>query len=179
MRGREVRTDLGLGALDRLDPMTLAEDLGVPVVGLSQFASVEPQATALFAGVEEAAFSALTVFHGRRRLIVHNDAHDPRRQSSDVAHELAHALLLHDPTPAFDERGLRIWDPVVEAEAEWLAGVLLVPEEIALEIVRQAMSLGDAASWLGVTPKMIQYRVNVTGAKKRIERAARWRRGRK
>jgi IrrE N-terminal-like domain len=49
-----------------------------------------------FTQVDQEAFSAVTVFHGTRSVIVHNDAHAPARQKSDVTHELAHGLLLQE-----------------------------------------------------------------------------------
>ena len=80
------------------------------------------------------------------RLVVYNDAHDPVRQRSDLAHELSHALLQHPPKPAIDHRGCRDWDPEMEEEANWLAGALLVSEEAALTIARRGMSPTSALS---------------------------------
>ena len=115
-------------------------------------------------------FSGVTVFRGPRRTIVFNDAHALGRQANDVGHELSHGLLLHTPTAAIDGRGCRVWDKEAEAEANWLSGALLVPEEAALQIVRRGWSLQEAAARYGVTPKMIRYRVNVTAARKRVQR---------
>lgn len=109
----DVRTGLGLGAYAALDPLALARDLEVPVLALSALTVPPPgkdliaglgQAVGLLLGTEAAAFSAMTVFLGSRRVIVHNDAHNPGRQASDIGHELAHGLLLHSPTPALDDR---------------------------------------------------------------------------
>jgi Zn-dependent peptidase ImmA (M78 family) len=58
-----------------------------------------PDCVRHFSHVEPEAFSGVTVFSGQRRMIVYNDAHVPGRQHSDVAHELAHALLMHPPAP--------------------------------------------------------------------------------
>ncbi|WP_347710814.1 ImmA/IrrE family metallo-endopeptidase [Geotalea sp. SG265] len=126
--------------------------------------------------VEEGAFSAVTVFHGSARVIVHNNAHAKVRQTSDVAHELSHALLHHPPMPAFDHRGCRDWDDELEDEAKWLAGTLLIPEEAALQILRRGMSIEDAAGRYNVSQKMVQYRLNVTGAYSRVQRERAWRR---
>src|SRR5438046_2944464 len=93
----EVRSELGLRALDRLDPVRLADYLQVPVIALSGLARDAPFATRHFGEVEVGAFSAATVFSGPRRTIVHNDAHSNGRQASNLTHELGHALLLHEP----------------------------------------------------------------------------------
>jgi len=123
--------------------------------------------------VESGAFSAVTVFSGSERMIVYNDAHSVGRQASDITHECSHGLLLHPPAPALDGVGCRNWDAVVEDEAQWLAGALLVTEEAALTVVRRGMTPVDGAGMLGVSEPMIQWRVNVTGARKRVARGRR------
>ena len=114
--------------------------------------------------------SGVTVFRGPRRTIVFNDAHAPGRQANDVGHELSHGLLLHTPAAPVDGRGCRVWDREAEDEANWLSGALIVPEEAALHIVRRGWSTREAAARYGVTPKMIQYRLSVTAARKRVRR---------
>ena len=69
-----------------------------------------------------------------------------------------------------DELGCRHWDQEMEDEADWLSSVLLVPEEAALFIVRRGWSIAEAATKYGVSGEMIQWRVNATGARKRVQR---------
>lgn len=171
---REIRGELGLGPLAPLDPRVLAERLEIPVLGLTEFIAVAPSVTYL-RDVEPEAFSAVTVFFGRRRRIVHNDTHKPERQNSNLGHELAHGLLHHPPTPALDDKGCRIWNQDIEDEATWLAGALLVTEDAALYITRRGMSRVEAAERFKVSEQMIQFRLNATGAIKRVERARRYR----
>jgi len=170
---REIRAELGLRDLDRLDPWALADHLLVPIVPLSDFGLDAPRALRHFTMVEMDAFSAVTVFEGPRRTIVHNDAHSQGRQASDVTHELGHAVLLHDPTPALDDRGCRLWNQNVEDEAQWLAGALLLTEDAALSIVRKGVAVAVAAQHFGISEQMVTYRLNVTGARKRVARARR------
>jgi Zn-dependent peptidase ImmA (M78 family) len=169
---REVREELGLRMLDGLDPWLLADHLAIPVIGLSEMDSEVPAAVQHLGRIEPEAFSAVTVFRGTRRLIVHNDFHSSGRQASDVTHELAHGLLLHDPTPALDDRGCRFWNQNIEDEAAWLAGALLITEDAALWIARGGATLAGAAEDFGVSRQMVQYRLNVTGARKRVARIA-------
>src|ERR1035437_6141257 len=89
----EVRTELGLTLYNRLDPPALAQGLRVPILGLTDFLSQGPGDQHLLC-VEPEVFSAVTVFAGSQRTIVHNDAHAVTRQRSNVCHELAHALLI-------------------------------------------------------------------------------------
>ncbi len=167
---REVRVELGLGQFDALDPRRLADHLEISVVHLSDLDESDPGVWHLLFE-EQDAFSGLTVFRRHRRMIVHNDSHAPVRQNSDLAHELAHALLLHDPAPALDGfTGCRNWHDANEAEADWLGGELLVPRAMALAVARGLFSESDARRCLGVSEKMLQWRLNATGARAQVKR---------
>ncbi len=167
---QEVRAELRLTPYTRLDPFLLAEHLGVHVTPLSALQNDTPFGTNHFTTVEPDTFSAVTVFRGTRRHVVHNDCHSPGRQASDIVHELSHALLHHPPTAAMDDHGCRLWDQSVEDEAEFLAGVLLVPDEAALRIARTGVLLEQAAMHYGVSIQMVHYRLNKSGARLRVKR---------
>jgi Zn-dependent peptidase ImmA (M78 family) len=165
----QVRSELGLGPLDPLDPLALAECVTIPVIRLSSLEAEAPEVGHLLTK-EVSVFSAVTVFDGPRRAIVHNDAHAQVRQNSNLCHELGHGLLRHPPTPPMDDTGCRIWNQDVEDEAAWLGGCLLVPEEAALAIARGRWTQAEAALHFGVSDLMIRYRLNATGAIKRVRR---------
>lgn len=173
---REIRREMGLRAADPLDPWRLAEHLAIPVVPLSSLASCVSRAVRYLTRVEAGAFSAATVFRGTARVIVYNDSHVHGRQASDVAHELSHALLRHTPRPVLDGHGSRDWNQDEEGEANWLAGALLVSEEAALAVVRAKLSILEAAERYGVSMRMMQFRINVTAARRRVARGQRYRR---
>lgn len=166
----DIRSELGLGPFDSLDPWGLANCLGIPVLGLSDYVIDAPHVKH-FLSVEQDVFSAVTVFRGRRRMIVHNDSHHPHRQKSNLCHELAHGLLQHPPTPALDNRGCRDWNQEVEDEAGWLAGTLLITEPMALAIAKKKYTHEEVTRLLGVSEDMIRFRLNATGAYIRAERA--------
>jgi Zn-dependent peptidase ImmA (M78 family) len=167
---RDIRGELGLRMTDPLDPWNLAEYLNIPIINLSDFATDAPRAASYFSQTDSSAFSAVTVFHGTKRTIVHNDAHLPGRQANNVSHEISHGLLQHPPTPALDDHGCRNWNKDVEDEAAWLGAALLVSEEAALTVVRQRMPVDQAAEKYGVSPELMTMRINVTGARKRVGR---------
>ena len=166
---RDLRRELGLAPADPLDPWRLASHLDIPIVKLSALRDKARHAVAQFTKKDREAFSAVTVFAGHKRIIVVNDAHSGGRQASNIAHELAHSLLWHEPSLGFDEDGVREWNAEQEEEAQWLAGALLVSEEAALSIVRRRLSLIDAARLYGTSVDMVRGRINVTGARKRAE----------
>jgi Zn-dependent peptidase ImmA (M78 family) len=146
---------------DPLDPWRLAAQLDIPVVNLSSMRAEAESAVMQFARKDREAFSAVTVFCGYKRMIIVNDAHSRGRQASNIAHELAHSLLWHEPVPAFDGDGVREWNAEQEEEAQWLAGALLVSEEAALSIVRGKLSLEDTAQLYGTSVDMVRGRINV------------------
>lgn len=165
----QVRAELGIDLLDPLDPRVLAEHLAIPIWSVSDFADDHPGVAHLLDGGREL-FSAVTVFAGKRRTIVHNDAHLEGRQHSNLAHELAHGLLAHPPTPALDNKGCRGWNQDFEDEASWLGAALLVTEAAALTIARGRWTKEAAAAHFGVSTQMVQFRLNATGAAKRVQR---------
>lgn len=170
----EVRQDLKLRATDPLDPLQLAETLEIPVIPLSALRSDAPAMVRHFSRIDPSAFSAITVFVGPARVIVHNDSHSPGRRASNLAHELSHGLLLHPPRPALDGLGCRDWDRDQEDEANCLAGALLVPEEATLLIARRGLTAAQAAEVYGVSEQMMAYRLRMTAAVVRVGRAARF-----
>ncbi len=167
----EVREELDLEPLDPLNPFALAEQLAIPVVPLSSLTESIPDAVHYLSNVDTGAFSAVTLFDGSRRGIVYNDAHSRGRQHSDIAHECAHGLLLHPPRPAFDGAGCRNWDEDEEDEANWLGAALLITEEAALHIIRHEININQAAHYYGVSRQLLRWRINVTGAVKRVTRS--------
>ena len=168
---REARVELGIHKAAPLGIRQLAEHLDIPILPMTRLSNAASPAVEYFSREGRASFSGVTVFDGSRRLIVYNDIHHPGRQASDLSHEIAHALLLHPPTPAIDDKGCRFWDAEIEDEAEWLSGTLLVPEEATLTIVRRGLTIREAALEYGVTEKMMGYRIDVTAARKRVARA--------
>ena len=124
-----------------------------------------------FYPLEREAFSAVTVFDGHRRMIVHNDSHSPARQNSNLTHELSHGLLLHEPAPALDSKtGCRHWNDANESEAAWLGGVLLVTNDMALAVARGQLTRKQARQRFGVSEDMLRWRLDMTGSNKRVAR---------
>jgi hypothetical protein len=161
---REVRADLGLTPVDPLDPFALAGFLEIPVRPLSDLREWAMEAVHHLMERDPSAFSAVTIFEGHRKTIWHNDGHARVRQRSNVAHEIAHALLFHTPGSDPDPIHARPWDRSVEDEAQWLGGALLVPEEAALALARAGTDAITGATQYGVSTEMLMYRLNVSGA---------------
>lgn len=169
---RCVRRELRLLESAPLNSFRLAEHLCIPVLSVAELYSQLPHLVPPDDNRYRSGFSAVTVFHGCERLIVHNEHHERPRQHSNIAHELAHALLLHEPHQPFDEDGVRTFDAQMEAEAHWLGPALLVSEQAAISIVRRGISIKEAMDEYEVSEELMRFRLNVTGARKRGARSA-------
>lgn len=168
---RELRKELGLKPYDPLCPWALAECLDIPVEALSNYKGEIPEAVCYFLEKDIESFSAVTLFDGYRRSIIHNDSHHRRRQAANIAHELSHGILGHRPTPVLDELGCRYFNDGDEDEANWLGPTLLISKEAAIHIAKTQMSMNEAVRLYGVSEQIITMRLNVTGARKIVERS--------
>jgi Zn-dependent peptidase ImmA (M78 family) len=67
--------------------------------------------------------------------------------------------------------GCRYWDPRLEAEADFLAGTLLVPRDGALALYKRKLPLASIAERYGVSEQLCRWRINETGIAIQV---ARW-----
>lgn len=170
---REIRSELGLAADAPLCPFRTAAHLEVSVVKLSSFEQQSPDAVRyLISEVGQSEFSAITVCIGTQRVIVYNDGHSPARCAANIMHELSHLLLMHPPHALCRENGKRHFDADLEEEANWFGPALLVSDEAAIAIAKLGIDLRKAAKEYGVSTQLMQMRLNVTGARRRVLRAA-------
>ena len=141
----------------------LAARLGLRVLPLSSFADHSPGAVEQLVNLDVRAFSASLLRIGSARAILVNDGHSLGRRNSNVAHEIAHALLGHPPQP-FDHINGRDFNQDVEDEATLLAGHILIPNAAALYIVRSGRE-ADACDRYGVSKELLQWRLGTSGAR--------------
>ncbi|KIQ01824.1 hypothetical protein RU07_13795 [Agrobacterium tumefaciens] len=165
---RDLRREMGLNPEDPLCPRSLCRHLELPLISLSEL-KAEPQHLAYYlSGSGRPDFSAVTLLSQGKRWVIHNDSHELGRQASNIAHEIAHALL-HHPIPAlFDANGQRSHNNEHEEEANWLGPALLISEEAALSIAKSRLSIEDAAERYGTSKDVIRMRLNVNGARRRV-----------
>lgn len=171
----ELRSELDLAPHDPMCPKRLAHHLEVPIYPLSGLPACDEQ-KALLEKRQGYDFSAAACFQGHAAFILFNDGHDPKRQVSDIAHELAHILLGHPPANPFQPNGIRGFLPEHEMEAERLGPTLLVSDAAALRAYRlirsNTFTLHSLSDEWNITREVIQMRINLSGAKKRLSRAA-------
>ena len=68
------------------------------------------------------------------------------------------------------------YDAEQEEEADWLGGTLLLPREGLLNKYRQTRSSEVIAREFGVSTKLVDWRLRMTGIIAQVRRAAQWRR---
>lgn len=154
-----VREKLSLAPSDPVDPVIVCRYFDIDLIELSAL-SVD---AARFLQADQSSFSAVTVPRGYRTAIVHNDAHSRFRQNSNICHELAHCFLGHEGAAPLTENGERTRDSEQEAEAHFLGGVLLIPDEAAKRIVLRGLR-DHACELYGASEEMMDYRLRISGA---------------
>ena len=162
-----LRRQMGQSDYSPLELRTLLPKLGIAVTPLTAFEDLCPEEVSRLVEVEGQGFSAVLVSLGDGlRMILFNDTHSVGRQNSSLAHELAHGLLAHPPEIVSACNGCRDFDQRVESEADYLAGCILVPNEAAWSIARSGIGLEFAQERYGVSRPMLDYRLNVSGARR-------------
>jgi len=162
-----ARQKLQLSPSSPLDPLRLAELLGVFVLQPNDLSDLGEELRLRLVNVHRDCWSAITVSDGSCHLIVVNSSHAKTRLNSSLAHEIAHIILGHEPSMMFmnstSRMALRTYNEEQEEEANWLGGCLLLPREALMLIRRIGRSDEDACSEYGVSSAMLRFRFNVTG----------------
>lgn len=155
-----------------IDLEIIAERLDIEIVPLSSFAKETPKAVQQLSITDSDAFSATTIrFETGKRIIIDNDSHHPRRQRSNLSHEISHVLLGHPFSYPIDNSGCRNHDRDLEEEANWLGATILISDEAALHILRQGIDEEAACSAYGVSLPLLRMRINGSGARIRHSRS--------
>ncbi len=164
---RDVRTELGMGATQSVAPEVLAELLGIEVRAGDEL--IPRERFNYLDDIQPDSFSACTLRPSPdRTVVVYNPRSGATRRRSDIAHELAHALLDHELSRVerIGDVTFLSGDATQEDEAAWLSGCLLLPRALLVAEVRRGSSANDIASKCGVSERMAKYRLEVTGVAK-------------
>lgn len=160
----EFRGELNLEPHAPLCPRKLADHLEVPIFGIKTNSCLPPEIPNYWATHPDDPFSGLIISDGSYKEIHHNDFSHPRRQNSDLAHELAHIILGHDMDVPIKENGERAYDRNIEEEAKWFGATLLLPKKATVFIVINSYSRQQIEDEYQVSWQLYRYRVGVTDA---------------
>ncbi len=161
------RKELGLDKTAPLAARDLAAHLRVKLLTPKDVPGLSEEAVALLLGTCANNWSAVAIVKGHRNAVIYNSAHSQARQSNDIMHELSHIIIGHTPqttqhsieTDIF----LRNFDTNQEEEADWLAGVLLLPKDVLIKIRFSGMSEESAAQTYGSSKSLLTMRLNRSG----------------
>ena len=169
---KQVQADLGLSISESVEPKLIAELLGIEVRAGDEL--IPRERFEELGDIQADAFSACTLRPSPdRTVVVHNPLSPKTRWKSDIAHELAHTLLDHELSRVqrLGDVTFLSCDPVQEEEAAWLSGCLLLPRALLLAEIRRGADARDIARKNGVSERMAQYRLDVTGVERQYQAA--------
>lgn len=178
----QVRRKLRLAPSAPLDPFQLANLLSVPVLTPGELPELPQDCLRRLSNDHAENWSAITVSNAKHHLIVLNPSHAQTRRNSDLAHELAHLILGHEPSMMFvsptTSVALRTHNQEQEEEANWLGACLLLPRDALLSIRRRGLDDEQACREYGVSQAMFRFRINTSGVDVQLQRARRWQQSR-
>lgn len=169
----DTRRELNLKSSDPLDPRELATKLSIRVWIPEQVAGLSADSLQILLrndGKSPSCWSAVTLVVGTRIVVVLNSSHSKGRQSSDLMHELSHRIRGHEThnmeASAAGIMLLSAYDKKQEEEADWLSSCLLLPREALVWIKNNRLDSNEAAKLFGVSMRMLNYRLSMTGVSK-------------
>lgn len=167
--------ELDLSPSARINVGKLAEHLGVVVRGADELVPLSELKR--LDELQPGCFSAATIHLPNGKVIaVTNPLNESvARRDSDLAHELAHVILGHQPSQVDRVGDLTFFDcdPEQEEEANWLAGCLLLPRPLLLTAARQGLTAEQIAEENSVSIQMARFRLNTSGVYFQVKRSGR------
>jgi Zn-dependent peptidase ImmA (M78 family) len=119
-------------------------------------------------------WSAISCSVRGQNIVIYNPRHSPGRQASDIAHELAHIILDHEPGKiVLSQDGgmiMRSYDQKQEEEANWLGWTLLLPREALVHAAKAKLTTLQIAERYGVSEQLVEYRLRMTGVNNQFRR---------
>lgn len=170
-----LRDDLGVGIDSPIDLYRLAVLLGAKLLTPVDIPGMSTTHLNQLLSVDPSGWSAVTVCIGQASIIIHNPTHSRGRQASNIAHEIAHLILDHEPTKlVMSQDGrlvMRSFDAKQEEEANWLASCLLLPRQAMVSAMKSKRTIEEIADHFGVSGPMVRFRVQKTGAQVQARRS--------
>ena len=162
------RNNLGLEKDSPLCPFALAKHLKIQLINPTEVTDLKNDDLKTLLTDDSGSWSAVAISSNNMHLIIYNSSHAKTRQANDIMHELSHIIIGHKPQSIHHspETGLllRDYDKNQEEEADCFAAILLLPRDAVFKIKFSKLSETIAARNYGVSPKLLQMRLNTSGA---------------
>ena len=169
------RKKLKLRLDEPLEPEELASHLGVVVWRPNEVPELSEETLNQLLRRDKDSWSAVTLRLEETCLTIVNSEHSLRRQRSSITHELGHIILKHEPDRIdVSTKGyllLSTFEKEKEDEATWLAGALLVPRDGLRRAFRRTQDPQRLADHFGVSRKLLEWRLRMTGVAAQARRA--------
>jgi hypothetical protein len=166
--------ELGLLPAQRINVQQLADHLGVSVHSADEFVPLSDLQR--LDEIQPGCFSAATIHLPDGKVVAMTNPINAStaRRDSDLAHELAHLILRHQPSQVDRIGDLTFFDcdPEQEEEANWLAGCLLLPRPLLLAAARQGLTAEQIAEANSVSIQMARFRLNASGVYFQVKRGS-------
>lgn len=171
------RRELGLAPEDPLPPARLAAHLGIALWTPRDVPRITPEITDQLLRTDPWGWSAISFTVDGRSTVIYNPRKSAARRASDIAHELAHFILDHQPATIIMspdlEIAMRSFDAKQEDEANWLAWCLLLPREALVWASLRRLSVAEIAEHFAVSETLVGMRINRTGVRAQFRAARR------
>lgn len=168
----EQRRNLSLRDVSSLPARVLADHLEITIIAPNGIPDIPQNILVQLHNADHESWSAITLERNNCTLIIHNQTHSPRRQESDIMHELAHILCNHQPSQLvkldYFPIPFRSYNPIQEEEASWLGGCLQLPRAALLWAIHRGMNNEAIAQHFGSSCDLVRFRRQVTGVDKQI-----------
>ncbi|HEX8197857.1 MAG TPA: ImmA/IrrE family metallo-endopeptidase [Pyrinomonadaceae bacterium] len=170
-----LRKELEIKSDEQLNLAKLAEYLNVKIWTPNDIPGITDDVITELLEVSPNNWYGIGLQFGKQGIVIYNPKQSARRQASDIAHELAHFLLEHQPAKLIlssneplEEVWMRSFDQKQEDEANCLAWSLLLPRDGLIRSLHR-MTEAEIAEHYGVSEQLVKFRINSTGIKKQIK----------
>ena len=172
-----LRREIGVAPHQPLAPARIAEFLEVALWTPNDIPGLSVTAREQLLVHDPWGWSAISCSVHGQNVVIYNPRHSPGRQASDIAHELAHIILDHEPGKiVLSQDGgmiMRSYDQKQEEEANWLGWTLLLPREALVTAARGKLDTAQIAAKYGVSEQLVEYRLRMTGVNNQFRRSTR------
>ena len=175
-KGTRMRSIMGLtDPFAPLDPVELADALGIQVMGPNDVSGLSKSAQAKLLFSESNSWSGLTIpLPNGKFIIILNLTHSRLRRNATLMEEICHIILAHEPTTITvgdDESvALRSWDKNQEEEAYRVASSVLVPYEGLKTLIDAGLDARKIAHHYNVSKNLVEFRIKINGLWKKYQR---------
>lgn len=162
-----LRRDLGIAAVAPIDLAALAESLSVKLLTPRDIRGLSRGDLDWLLVRDPSGWSAASVSRNGEPQVIYNPMHSEGRRSSDIAHEIAHLVLGHEPGMIVlsqdGEFVMRSFAADQEEEANWLAWCILLPRRALAHCIRSRMTVTQIAQEFRISETLVRFRIRLTG----------------